>query len=222
MKAADFIPSWTHLKPVLPLGCGSFLTQLCIVVTTVVNNVLLKTYGARSAYGPDIPLSAFVVIMKLFQIVLNIACGITAGALPIMGYNYGARLYGRVKETFKLVVFSTLTVCIVATALFEGLPLAFIRLFGADGELYTTFAVHCLRIYLSLLIFTCLQKACAMFLQSIGHAGAAVPLSVLRDVLLILFSLLLPTRLGVTGIFWAAPSADGIAMAVTAVVVLRI
>ncbi len=222
VKAADFIPSWKHLKPVLPLGCGSFLTQLCIVVTTVVNNVLLKTYGARSAYGPDIPLSAFVVIMKLFQIVLNIACGITAGALPIMGYNYGARLYGRVKETFKLVVFSTLTVCIVATALFEGLPLAFIRLFGADGELYTTFAVHCLRIYLSLLIFTCLQKACAMFLQSIGHAGAAVPLSVLRDVLLILFSLLLPTRLGVTGIFWAAPSADGIAMAVTAVVVLRI
>lgn len=222
VKAADFIPSWTHLKPVLPLGCGSFLTQLCIVVTTVVNNVLLKTYGARSAYGPDIPLSAFVVIMKLFQIVLNVACGITAGALPIMGYNYGARLYGRVKETFKLVVFSTLTVCIVATALFEGLPLAFIRLFGADGELYTTFAVHCLRIYLSLLIFTCLQKACAMFLQSIGHAGAAVPLSVLRDVLLILFSLLLPTRLGVTGIFWAAPSADGIAMAVTAVVVLRI
>lgn len=222
VKAADFIPSWKHLKPVLPLGCGSFLTQLCIVVTTVVNNVLLKTYGARSAYGPDIPLSAFVVIMKLFQIVLNIACGITAGALPIMGYNYGARLYGRVKETFKLVVFSTLTVCIVATALFEGLPLAFIRLFGADGELYTTFAVHCLRIYLSLLIFTYLQKACAMFLQSIGHAGAAVPLSVLRDVLLILFSLLLPTRLGVTGIFWAAPSADGIAMAVTAVVVLRI
>lgn len=84
VKASDFIPSWEHLKPVLPLGCGSFLTQLCIVATTIVNNVLLKSYGAKSSFGPDIPLSAFVVIMKLFQIILNIACGITAGALPII------------------------------------------------------------------------------------------------------------------------------------------
>ena len=222
VKASDFIPSWKHLKPVLPLGCGSFLTQLCIVATTVVNNVLLKTYGAQSEYGSDIPLSAFVVIMKLFQIILNIACGITAGALPIMGYNYGAKLYGRVKETFKLVVISTTTVCVIATALCEGLPLAFIRLFGADGELYTTFAVYCLRSYLSLLLFTCLQKACAMFLQSIGHAKSAVPLSILRDVLLIVFSLIIPTRMGVTGIFWAAPAADLAAMVITAVVIARV
>ncbi|MBD5150881.1 MAG: MATE family efflux transporter [Oscillibacter sp.] len=222
VRASDFIPSWKHLKPVLPLGCGSFLTQLCIVATTVVNNVLLKTYGAQSEYGSDIPLSAFVVIMKLFQIILNIACGITAGALPIMGYNYGAKLYGRVKETFKLVVISTTTVCVIATILFEGLPLAFIRLFGADGELYTTFAVYCLRIYLSLLLFTCLQKACAMFLQSIGHAKSAVPLSILRDVLLIVFSLIIPTRMGVTGIFWAAPAADLVAMVITAVVIARV
>lgn len=223
VKLADFIPSWRYLKPVLPLGMGSFLTQLCIVITTIVNNVLLKSYGAQSAYGPDIPLSAFVVIMKLFQIVLNIACGITAGALPIMGYNYGAKLYDRVKKTFKLVALSTLTVCVIATALFEGAPLAFIRLFGAgDDQLYTTFAVHCLRIYLALLIFTCLQKACAMFLQSIGHAKAAVPLSILRDVLLIALSLIIPMQQGVTGIFWAAPVADVLAMAVTVVVVRKV
>lgn len=222
VRAADFIPSWKHLRPVLPLGAGSFLTQLCIVATTVVNNVLLKSCGARSEYGPDIPLSAFVVIMKLFQIILNIACGITAGALPIMGYNYGAKLYGRVKETFRLVVLSTAAVCVIATILFEALPLAFIRLFGADGELYTAFAVYCLRIYLSLLLFTCLQKACAMFLQSIGHARAAVPLSVLRDVLLIVFSLMISARMGVTGIFWAAPAADLAAMVITAAVIAGI
>ena len=55
------------------------------MATTIANNILLKSYGAQSEYGPDIPLSAFVVIIKLFQIILNIACGITAGALPIMG-----------------------------------------------------------------------------------------------------------------------------------------
>lgn len=223
VTAGDFIPSWKHLKPVLPLGCGSFLTQLCIVATTVVNNILLKSYGALSIYGPDIPLSAFVVITKLFQIILNIACGITAGALPIMGYNYGAKLYSRVKETFRLVVLSTLTVCAVATVLFESVPLVFVRMFGSDGgALYTDFAVYCLRVYLSLVIFTCLQKACAMFLQSIGHAKAAVPLSVLRDVLLIALSLILPTKMGVTGVLWAAPGADLIAMIITVIVITRV
>ena len=223
VKPADFIPSWQHLKPVLPLGAGSFLTQLCIVATTVANNILLKSYGARSEYGPDIPLSAFVVIIKLFQIILNIACGITAGALPIMGYNYGAKLYSRVKETFKLVVLSTLTVCVIATVLFESVPLVFVRMFGTDGgELYTSFAIGCLRIYLSLVIFTCLQKACAMFLQSIGHAKAAVPLSVLRDILLIVLAILMPMGMGIMGILWSAPVADVIAMAITAVVVARV
>lgn len=223
VKATDFIPSWKHLKPVLPLGCGSFLTQLCIVATTVVNNILLKNYGAKSVYGPDIPLSAFVVITKLFQIVLNIACGITAGALPIMGYNYGARLYERVKETFRLVALSTLTVSAAATVLFESIPLVFVRMFGSDGgTLYTGFAVYCLRVYLSLVIFTCLQKACAMFLQSIGHAKAAVPLSVLRDILLIGLSLFLPTKMGVIGVLWAAPAADTVAIIITVVVVASV
>ena len=223
VKASDFIPSWQHLKPVLPLGAGSFLTQLCIVATTIANNILLKSYGARSEYGPDIPLSAFVVIIKLFQIILNIACGITAGALPIMGYNYGARLYSRVKETFKLVVLSTLTVCVIATVLFESIPLVFVRMFGTDGgELYTNFAIGCLRIYLSLVIFTCLQKACAMFLQSIGHAKAAVPLSVLRDILLIVLAIVMPMGMGIMGILWSAPVADVISIAITVGVVARV
>lgn len=223
VKASDFIPSWKHLKPVLPLGCGSFLTQLCIVATTIANNILLKSYGAQSVYGSDIPLSAFVVIIKLFQIILNIACGITAGALPIMGYNYGAKLYSRVKETFRLVVLSTLTVCVIATVLFESVPMVFVRMFGDDGgELYSTFATHCLRIYLSLVIFTCLQKACAMFLQSIGHAKAAVPLSVLRDILLIVLAIVMPMQMGIMGILWSAPVADLIAIVITAAVVAKV
>jgi len=223
VTASDFIPSWKYLGPVLPLGAGSFLTQLCIVATTIANNILLKSYGAQSEYGPDIPLSAFVVIIKLFQIILNIACGITAGALPIMGYNYGAKLYSRVKETFKLVVISTLTVCVIATVLFESVPLVFVRMFGTDGgELYTAFAISCLRIYLSLIILTCLQKACAMFLQSIGHAKAAVPLSVLRDVLLIVLAIWMPMWMGIMGILWAAPVADVIAMVITVAVVVRV
>lgn len=83
-------------------------------------------------------------------------------------------------------------------------------------------AVLCLRIYLSLIIFTCVQKVCAIFLQSIGYAKAAAPLSVLRDVLLIVFSLIVPMFGGVTGIFWAAPIADIIAISITGIVMVKL
>lgn len=218
----SFRPNSAILKRVATLGASSFLTQLSIVVITIVNNVLLVKYGAASVYGADIPLAAFVVIMKLFQIVLNVAIGIAAGAQPIVGYNYGARNYGRVQQLLKLIIKWTVIVCVVCTIMFELFPLLFIQMFGADGELYTQFAVLCLRIYLSLIIFTCVQKVCAIFLQSIGHAKAAAPLSVLRDVLLIFFSLIVPIFGGVTGIFLAAPISDVIAIAITSVVMVRL
>lgn len=222
ISRTSFSPNFILLKRMAALGTSSLLTQLSIVIITVINNILLVRYGAESIYGEDIPLAAFVVIMKLFQIVLNIAIGIAAGAQPIVGYNYGAKKYDRVKELLKLIVKWTTVICLICTALFEAIPLVFIRMFGADGELYTQFAVQCLRIYLVLIVFTCVQKVCAIFLQSIGHAKTAVPLSILRDVFLIVFSLSLPMALGVTGIFWAAPVADFIAIIITAVVMLRL
>lgn len=222
ISRASFRPDWTLMKRIMALGTSSFLTQLSIVLITVINNVLLVKYGAVSSYGADIPLAAFVVIMKLFQIVLNIAIGIAAGAQPIVGYNYGARKLDRVRELLRLILQWTAVVCLLCTVLFEVFPLFFIRMFGADGELYTQFAVQCLRIYLSLILFTCVQKTCAIFLQSIGYARAAAPLSVLRDLLLIVFSIALPRAWGVTGIFWAAPAADLLAAAVTAAVMFRL
>ena len=222
ISLGSFRPNAGILKRVMALGTSSFLTQLSIVIITVINNILLVKYGAASVYGADIPLAAFVVIMKLFQIVLNIAIGIAAGAQPIVGYNYGARQFERVQELLKLIIKWTAIVCIICTFLFEAFPLLFIKMFGADGELYTQFAVLCLRIYLSLIIFTCVQKVCAIFLQSIGHAKAAAPLSILRDVLLIIFSLIVPIVSGVTGIFWAAPIADMIAVSITGVVMAKL
>lgn len=223
LEAGSFRIDFAQMKRIMALGTSSLLTQLSIVVITVVNNILLTRYGARSPYGEDIPLAAFVVIMKLFQIVLNVAIGIAAGAQPIVGYNYGARNFARVRELLKAVLKWTVLVGLICTVLFEAIPGVFIRLFGSgDGDLYMEFAVTCLRIYLLLILFTCVQKVCAIFLQSIGRAQAAAPLAILRDLLLIVFSVLMPVFLGVTGIFWAAPVADVLAMAVTAVVMLRL
>ena len=223
VKAGSFRPSLSLLKPVMALGASSLLTQLSIVIITVVNNILLVKYGAQSIYGADIPLAAFVVIMKLFQIVLNIAIGIAAGAQPVVGYNYGAKNYDRVRELLKRMMKWTVIVGLICTILFEAVPGIFIRMFGsADDPVYFDFAVLCLRVYLSLILVTCVQKVCAIFLQSIGKAKAAAPLSILRDALLIVFSLLIPVLLGVSGIFWAAPIADILTILITAAVMVRV
>lgn len=223
VKAGSFRPGADFLKPVMALGTSSLLTQLSIVIITVVNNILLVKYGAQSVYGADIPLAAFVVIMKLFQIVLNIAIGIAAGAQPIVGYNYGAKKYDRVRELLKLMIRWTAFSGLVCMVFFEAVPGVFIRMFGsADDPVYFDFAVLCLRIYLALILVTCVQKVCAIFLQSIGKAKAAAPLSILRDVLLIIFSLLIPVFSGVTGIFWSAPVADILAILITAAVMARV
>ena len=98
----------------------------------------------------------------------------------------------------------------------------FIAMFGAgngaegmDTQLYMQFAIPCLRIYLMLIVFTCLQKVCAIVMQSIGLAKIAAPLSFLRDILLIVCALTVPLALGVMGVAWAAPIADFVAIVIT-------
>lgn len=211
----SFLPKWHSLTGVMMLGTSSLITQLSIVVITILNNILLVHYGALSAYGSDIPLAAFVVLMKLFQIVLNIAIGLAAGAQPIVGYNYGSGKWDRVTHLFWLVMAWTFGLSLVCTMAFEFFPLFFVQLFGASSELYVEFACNCLRIYLCLLPLTCVQKGCAIFLQSIGHGKSSAFLAVLRDGLLIVFTLVVPMFLGLEGIFWAAPCADVIAFALT-------
>ncbi|MCH5315606.1 MAG: MATE family efflux transporter [Eubacterium sp.] len=227
IKLSSFVPDFKIMGRIMALGMSSFLTQLCIVATTIVNNVLFVNYGLMSEFGADIPLAAFVVIMKLFQIVLNIAIGIAAGAQPIVGYNYGAKQYGRVKQLLKLILLWSAGACLFFTVLFEAIPRAFIAMFGAGGgaeglnaELYMQFAIPCLRIYLMFLVFTCVQKVCAIFMQSMGLAKIAAPLSFLRDILLIVCAFLVPLGLGVMGVAWAAPIADAIAIAATAPVMI--
>lgn len=215
VNLSSFVPHWNILSRVMMLGTSSLITQLSIVVITVLNNILLVKYGAQSIYGSDIPLAAFVVLMKLFQIVLNIPIGLAAGAQPIVGYNYGSGQWERVTKVFWMVMGWTFGLSLVCTLAFECFPMVFIELFGANSELYLEFASKCLRIYLSLLPLTCVQKGCAIFLQSIGHGSSSAFLALLRDGLLIVFSLVVPMFMGLEGIFWAAPAADILAFAIT-------
>ena len=212
----SFLPDGDIIKKFLPLGISSFLTQISIVVIMGVMNNVLVTYGARSKYGADIPLTVVGIVMKVFQIVVSVCIGIAAGSQPIIGYNYGAGEYKRVKELFGAIIKAEAVVGIIAMVLFEAFPLQITAIFGSEDGLYNEFAVMAFRIFLSMIVLTCIQKATSVFLQALGKPVMAMGLSLLRDFALsVPFAIMLPMFFGVEGALYSAPIADiGSAIAV--------
>ena len=122
LKRISFKPDAEILKHVLPLGISSFLTQVSIVVIMAVMNNVLVIYGAGSKYGADIPMTVVGIVMKVFQIVISVVVGIAAGAQPIVGYNYGAGLWRRVKLIFRTMMAAEFSVGLVSLICFEVFP----------------------------------------------------------------------------------------------------
>ena len=218
----SFIPDVHILRSTVSLGASTFVTQISIVVLSLVCNIMLARYGALSIYGPDIPISVFSIQTKVYTIILNIVTGIVLGGQPIFGYNYGAKKMDRVKETYTIVLKATLIISLVSTAICQIWPQAIIGIFGSGNALYVDFAVKTFRIYLSLMTVTCLVKMSAVFFQSIGRSLRAVTASLVRDIVCFTpMAILLPYILenntsgkGIMGILYAAPLADLVAIIV--------
>lgn len=218
----SFMPNLPILRNLIGLGAATFVTQISIVVLSLVCNMTLAHYGEFSKYGPDIPISVFSIQTKVYTIVGNIATGIVLGGQPIFGYNYGAKKLDRVRETYMLVLKATLVVGIISTLIFEFYPELVINIFGAGNALYQEFAVKTFRIYLALMTVTCLVKMTAVFFQSIGKSVHAVVASLVRDIVCFTpLAILLPMFMektapgtGINGILYAAPIADLVAIVV--------
>ena len=216
LKASDFVPDLPAIGQIGKLGFSSFLTQLSIVIITIVSMNMLAKYGAQSQYGANDPQAIISVVMKVFTIAVNLAVGISAGCQPIFGFNYGAGRYDRVRKLLGMVMRSVLCIGVVATILFQTIPAQIIGIFGTNSQspaLYMEFGTRALRVYLLLILFTLVQKSASIFLQALGSAVWATLLSLIRDVIAFVpFTVLLPLRLGLDGILWAAPAADNAAV----------
>ena len=218
----SFVLSGKISGRVLQLGVTSLVIQVAIVIVMSVANNMVGRYGPKSVYGADIPLSVVGIAMKVFGIVIAFAVGIAVGGQPIVGYNYGAGNFSRVQETAKKILLADVVVGMIALLLFEFRPQVIVRLFGSESDLYNQYANLCFRIFLSGIVFTCVQKAGSIFLQSIGKPVQSTLLSLPRDVIFFVPGLLLLTSaFGVEGMLWAAPVADVLAFAVTVLLVGR-
>ena len=218
----SFVPDFKAFGGALKLGTSSFITQMTIVIISLVCNIMLAKYGALSQYGADIPIAIIGIESKVFTVVINLVVGIVLGCQPIIGYNMGAKNYGRVKQLYKSILICTLVIGVASTLLFELSPQAVVRIFGTptnipNPEDYWIFAEKTFRIFLSLVTFTCTIKMTSIFFQAVGKPTQAVISSMIRDIVCFIpLILILPRFFGIEGILFAAPIADFIAMIVAA------
>lgn len=222
LTAKSFIPDLRAFSSALKLGTSSFITQMTIVIISLVCNIMLAKYGAMSQYGVDIPIAIIGIESKVFTVVINLVVGIVLGCQPIISYNIGARNYDRVRQLYRSILLCTLIIGIASTLLFELAPDAVVGIFGTptnipNPEDYWIFAEKTFRIFLSLVTFTCTIKMTSIFFQAVGKPVQAVISSMIRDIICFIpLILILPTIYGIEGILFAAPAADFIAMIVAA------
>lgn len=208
-------------KTVAMLGVSSFITQMAIVIVICVQNKLFKKYGVNSKFGADIPITVLGIVMKINQILSSIIIGIAAGSQPIVGFNYGARKYKRVKETIKIVLISSLCVSCIAFILFQTIPEKLISIFGSGDELYNEFACLAFRVFLMLTLFNGIQIASGIFFQAIGKPAKSAFLTLSRQILFFTSAaIILSNTFGVMGVLYAGPVSDGLAFLVSATLLI--
>ena len=212
LTPADLRPQLRICRNVLSFGISSFITQIAITIVMALSNNLLASYGAQSVYGSEIPLTAMGIVMKVNQILISILVGISTGAQPIIGFNYGAKNFHRVRKAFDIALVASEVVAIVGFLIFQFAPMSVVSLFGSEEGLYNEFAVLSFRIFLLFCPLTGFQTVAAIYLQAIGKPGKSAILSLSRQIIFFVpAALILPHFLGVLGVLWTGPVADGLA-----------
>lgn len=225
----DFKPESTIIRKTLTLGLTSFLSQISLVAAMAAINNMIRKYGAMdSIFGQEqyaqIPMAVVGIVMKFFQIVISIVVGMAAGCIPIVGFNMGAGLRLRVRELFTKLLTAEAAVGAIALIFVEVFPKQLIGIFGAANEssYYTDFAVHAFRIYLCMMIFACVNKACFIFLQAMGKAVESTALSMIREIVFgVGFAVILPPFFRLDGVLYSMPVSDILTFAVALFLIIR-
>ena len=187
---------------ILALGVTGFVMSATNAVVQSACNVQLR------AYGGDLYVGVMTVINSVREVTFLMVHGLASGAQPVLGYNYGAKAYDRVRGGIRFVCVGALLYALAVWLISMGIPGALIRIFNQDPELLRV-GVPALRIYFCGFTFMSLQSAGQCVFVGLGKARRAVFFSLLRKVFIVLpLVFLLPLAMGVDGVFWSEPISD--------------
>ena len=215
-------PKGIYMKAIASLGMAACINQIAMAVVQITMNNTLRHYGAASVYGTDIPLACVGVISKVNMVFMSICIGISQGCQPIWGFNYGAGSYGRVRETYLKAFRISLGVGIVFFCCFQIFPRQIVGIFGTGSEEYFHFAERYFRIFMLMTFINGIQPMSSGFFTSIGKAKLGIVVSLTRQVIFLLpLILIFPVFLGIDGVMYAGPIADGAAALAALVCAVR-
>ena len=202
---------------VLGLGLSSCITQGTVLVLFVFMNNMMTKLGASSKFGADIPLSVYGVMSKVNSIYISFVLGVSIGAQPIVGFNYGAGNKERVKETIRKVLLINLGIGLTFNLVFFLFPkeLAglFIKANDPSYELFMEFATLMCHSFFLVMGLNALEMTGSVLIQSLGKVKKATAFAFIRQIILLIpISLFLSLVLnkGIYGILNAGFIADGI------------
>nr|WP_252192676.1 MATE family efflux transporter [Pseudoflavonifractor sp. MCC625] len=204
------------LAPVLAVGVSPFIMQSTESLVNISFNSSLKAFGGDPAVG------AMTICSSIMQIFSMLFQGLSQGAQPIVGFNYGAGQIDRVKKTFRLLFFSSLAFSTAAWGAIELFPQVFVSIFNDEPEL-VSIAVWTLRVYAAGMFMLGIQFSCQQTFVALGEAKVSLFLALLRKIILLIpLIFILPNFFTdkVLGVFVAEPAADVLAATTTGLIFL--
>ncbi|MBR5105082.1 MAG: MATE family efflux transporter [Alistipes sp.] len=207
-KREAFHFDWKIVGNILSIGLAPFLMNICAsVVVAFVNTAMLK-YG-----GADLYVSAYGIVNRIALLFIMVVMGLNQGMQPIVGYNYGAKNYARVRKVVYMTICCGVAFATLGFILGETIPDVIARAFvdsenGSDS-LIVEAATQGLRIVLAVFPLVGFQVVVGGFFQYIGKAPLAIFISLTRQLLFLLPLLwFLPREFGAHGVWISMPIAD--------------
>jgi putative MATE family efflux protein len=201
---------------IILIGLPTFVIIMSVSVAMVLLNKALDTYGGVGAVAS---LAAINSLYTLFIMPIN---GISTGMQPIIGYNYGARLYDRAKKTFYYALIIGISFSTIIFILLEVFPATFISLFIDSESPTMEVAIRGLRIFILCLPFLSINIFASGFFQATAKSIRALVLGALRQfVLLIPAVLILPVYFDLDGVWLASPVADYLSVLISVLMIYR-
>lgn len=200
------------IKHILAIGMSPFAMQIAAsVVTTIYNNSLL-TYGGNLAVG------AMGIINSVIMLFFMPIFGINQGVQPIIGYNYGAKNYARVKQALKLATIAAVAISIVGFIVIQAFPRQLIGLFNKNDAELIAIGSRGIRIDMIFLPIIGFQVVSSNYFQAVGKAKISMLLSLSRQVLILIpILLIIPPIFKLDGVWASAPIADILSATLTGV-----
>ena len=201
------------LYPIFAIGAAPCIVNTAgCLVNAVINHKVFD-------YGGDSAVAAISIFTSITGLIVTFVIGVCQGMQPIVGYNFGAKRFDRLKRAFWLTVLVTTAACTLGCVLCEVAPGLIARLFTTDGPLIRE-TVNALRLTIWMFWAVGFQIVVTNFFQSIGEAGKSIFMSLTRQVIFLLPMLFtFPAFWQLNGVWLSFPISDAFATLVAAVLI---